>query len=102
MRTEQNLRAGTVFYIIVSPIKMRCFRPKPSEDDKKNGGVDKKLLHVMEEYLETLRERSRRMILRKIKAGNFIKIFISLFNIFKKNCSHGRMDNLYIRQMGNH
>ena len=69
---SKTLEPEPFFILFVSPIIKRCFRPKPSEDDRKNGGVDKKLLHVMEEYLETLRERSRRMILRKIKAGNFI------------------------------
>jgi len=54
---------------------------KVSEDEKKNNGIDKKLLNVMQEYLETLRERSRRMILRKIKAGGAFFFIVFLNNL---------------------
>ncbi len=35
-------------------------------------GVDKEKLHKMEEYLDELRERSKRMIMRKLMKGKVI------------------------------
>ena len=43
-------------------------RPESKVD---KSGVDRNKLHKMEEYLEELRERSRRMVVRRLMKGIF-------------------------------